>query len=62
MSQLREEFTEHKGVVGLGMVLGEVNILVHIERDDIFKAAESRNLIEQSISRKRTFEANEPHT
>lgn len=55
---MREEFTEHEGVVGFGVVLGEVNVLVHVECDDILKAARSRDFNEQSISRRRTFEVN----
>ena len=40
MSRLtvREELAEHEGVVGLGVLPGNANILVHVECDDIFEA------------------------
>ena len=35
---MREEFTEHEGVVGLGVVLRESDVLIHVERDDILES------------------------
>ena len=34
-----EELAEHEGVVGLGVVLGQRDVLVHVEGHDIFEAA-----------------------
>lgn len=34
---MREEFTEHEGMVGLGMIARQPNILVHVERDDVLE-------------------------
>ena len=33
-----EELAEHEGVVGLGMVLWQTNILVHVEGHDMLKS------------------------
>ena len=32
-----EELAEHEGVVGLGVVLGQVDVLVHVEGDDVLE-------------------------
>ena len=51
---MREELAEHEGVVGLGVVLRELRVLVHVERDDILESERSR----QSRSRqKRAWDA-----
>ena len=42
---MREEFTEHKGVVGLGVVLREADVLVHVERDNILEPAPARRTV-----------------
>ena len=34
---MREELAEHEGVVGLGVVLRQAHVLVHVERDDVFE-------------------------
>lgn len=34
---MREEFAEHEGVVGLGVVFREPDVLVHVECDDILE-------------------------
>ena len=36
---MREEFAEHEGVVGLGVVLREADVLVHVERHNILEPA-----------------------
>ena len=33
-----EELAEHEGVVGLGVVLWELDVLVHVKRDDMLEA------------------------
>ena len=33
-----EEFAEHEGVVGLGVVLRQVHVLVHVERDHMLES------------------------
>lgn len=33
-----EEFAEHESVIGFRVVLGEVDILVHVEGDHILEA------------------------
>ena len=35
---MREEFAEHEGVVGLGVVFREPDVLVHVECDDVFES------------------------
>ena len=35
---VREEFAEHEGVVGLGVVFGELDVLVHVERHDMLES------------------------
>jgi len=37
---MREEFSEHKSMVGLGMVARQANILVHIKRHNILESSE----------------------
>ena len=32
-----EELAEHEGVVGLGVLLGEADVLVHVEGDDMLE-------------------------
>lgn len=32
-----EELAEHEGVVGLGVILGQTNVLVHVEGDDMLE-------------------------
>ena len=39
---VREELAEHEGVVRLGVVLGQADVLVHVERDDIREPARRR--------------------
>ena len=39
---VREELAEHEGVVRLGVVLGQLDVLVHVERDDMFESVEVR--------------------
>ena len=39
---VREELAEHEGVVGLGVVLGQADVLVHVEGDDVLEAAPRR--------------------
>lgn len=34
---MREELAEHESVVGLGVVLGEADVLVHVEGDDMLE-------------------------
>ena len=36
---VREELAEHEGVVGLGVVLGQRDVLVHVEGHDMFEPA-----------------------
>ena len=35
---VREELAEHEGVVGLGVVLGKMDVFVHVEGDDVLEA------------------------
>ena len=35
---VREELAEHEGVVGLGVVLGEPDVLVHVEGHDMLES------------------------
>ena len=36
---VREELAEHEGVVGLGVVLRELDVLVHVEGNDMFESS-----------------------
>ena len=38
-----EEFAEHEGVIRLGVVLREPDVLVHVERHDVREAGENRS-------------------
>lgn len=40
---MREEFTEHECMVRFGVVLRQPDVFIHIERDDMFEAAQSRS-------------------
>lgn len=40
---MRKELAEHEGVIGLGVVSWEADILVHVECDDMFEADTSRH-------------------
>ena len=33
-----KEFTEHESVVGLGVILGKSDVLIHVEREDILES------------------------
>ena len=37
---VREELAEHEGVVGLGVVLRELDVLVHVEGHDMLEASD----------------------
>ena len=41
---MREEFAEHEGVVGLGVVLGKTDVFVHVEGHDVFESEWERQL------------------
>lgn len=38
-----KELAEHEGVIGLGVVSWEADILIHVEGDDMFEAGTSRH-------------------
>ena len=35
---VREEFAEHEGVVGFGVVFGKSDVFVHVECHDMFES------------------------